>query len=1082
MSGLFGGGNSGGGNQPTPVSSLFLQSSTRGNPIPIAYGKPRLSPNLIWYGDLIATAHEQQQQSGKGGSGAPSTITYTYTASLVFALCEGAVNGITRIWRDKELFSGVTVALATATVQNEYYRDYDASPIAVANQAAWVADLGVTCPSGEYDPYTLRPGIDYTVSNGVYTFSNFFSSAIYISYTYLVSGEYTLDACGQLGLTYVPGTYSQSAIGWLASTHPSQSLAYRGTALVAGSNYALLADAHLQNHSFEIDTQTGYGGSIRDANPKDVFLDLLTNPYYGCAFPADRLGNLSSFSNYCVANNIFISPVYATKQAAKNMLLQLLTITNSGVVYSDGMLKVAPLGDVAASANGINFTPNITPVYDLTDDDFIGNSSADPVTVTRTANADAFNHVQVQFCSRANNYNNDIAEAKDDANIALYGLRTMPPLQMPEICDVAAARAVAQIQLQRALYIRNTFSFTLGWRFALLEPLDLVTLTDSGLGLNKAPVRILSIEETGDGEFHIIAEEFPTNVLNAAAYSTQPSLGFTSQFNVTAPNVGTPILFEPPDQVVNDLELWAAVPGSGNYGGCTVYVSYDGQTYKSVGRVQGSARAGVLTGPLASISGIDTVSTLGVNLEQSLATLMSGTSDDAVNNRTLCYVDGELVSYATATLTYPNRYNLTYLNRGAFGSPVSAHTANSPFARLDSFIFKYPFDINDIGRTIFIKFQSFNQYGGGVQDLATLQPYSYTFKGTALNSPLPSVTNLTSNFQAGITNIIWDPVTDFRTPIDYEVRIGPSWAASRVVARTPINSLAAIGDGTYWIAAHYKAPSGVEAYSATPQSLVISGAILVKNVIAAFDQAALGWPGTTTAPAALVAGNIQTTGAGNILADVNYLTDPSVLWNGGVSLLQGIYTIPTSERVNIGRVAACTVVMNLAGFAQSILDNYLAYNDLLNVTDLLGSYLGPLISLQPQIRTAPASGVFGAWQNYVPGQYSAQYFDGRVLVSTTDPQVFAVLSSFIFTVDVPDRIDTGNNVAVGTSATTINFSTPFNGGPGASAVPLVQPVILNAQQGDCMVLSSTTLGGFIVQVLNGGVGVARNINWTAQGY
>jgi hypothetical protein len=49
-------------------------------------------------------------------------------------------------------------------------------------------------------------------------------------------------------------------------------------------------------------------------------------------------------------------------------------------------------------------------------------------------------------------------------------------------------------------------------------------------------------------------------------------------------------------------------------------------------------------------------------------------------------------------------------------------------------------------------------------------------------------------------------------------------------------------------------------------------------------------------------------------------------------------------------------------------------------------------------------------------------------------------------------------------------------------MPHVQVTILNAQAGDLVILSSVTLAHCTVQVVNGGVGVARSCNILAQGY
>lgn len=75
--------------------------------------------------------------------------------------------------------------------------------------------------------------------------------------------------------------------------------------------------------------------------------------------------------------------------------------------------------------------------------------------------------------------------------------------------------------------------------------------------------------------------------------------------------------------------------------------------YVQAGTIYGPARMGVLTANLATYSGSqpDNTNTLTVDLSESEGVLSSGTSlSDAENGRTLCFVDGELISYVTATL------------------------------------------------------------------------------------------------------------------------------------------------------------------------------------------------------------------------------------------------------------------------------------------------------------------------------------------------------------------------------------------------------------------------------------------------
>ena len=66
-----------------------------------------------------------------------------------------------------------------------------------------------------------------------------------------------------------------------------------------------------------------------------------------------------------------------------------------------------------------------------------------------------------------------------------------------------------QLQLQRKAYVRNRYKFKLGWRYSLLEPMDIVLLNDAALGLSGAAVRIVQIDEDDNGELTVTAEEIP---------------------------------------------------------------------------------------------------------------------------------------------------------------------------------------------------------------------------------------------------------------------------------------------------------------------------------------------------------------------------------------------------------------------------------------------------------------------------------------------------------------------------------------------------------------------------------------------
>ncbi|MGC2695022.1 MAG: phage tail protein [Candidatus Angelobacter sp.] len=314
--------------------------------------------------------------------------------------------------------------------------------------------------------------------------------------------------------------------------------------------------------------------------------------------PQVPLGDLTQYSNYCVANGLFLSPVLDAQKSAADWAQEILDVTNSAAVWSEGVLKIVPYGDTTAVGNGATFLPSTSPVYDLSSNDLLA-----AVTVKRPSIADVMNSVSVEFLNRANDYNVEIAEDKDDAMIAVYGLRKDSPKQAHSITTSAVAKQVANFLRKRQVEIRATYTITLGWQFNLLEPMDLVTLTVPELGYNKKPVRITAVRENDNGQLEIDAEDFPFGTASPTLYPQQGPGGFVPQANADPGNVNTPIVFEAPFLLSRSgqHEIWIALAGpSPNWGGCHVWVSQDNTEYHQIGQTFGAARMGVLAGTAVS--------------------------------------------------------------------------------------------------------------------------------------------------------------------------------------------------------------------------------------------------------------------------------------------------------------------------------------------------------------------------------------------------------------------------------------------------------------------------------------------------
>jgi len=669
-------------------TGLQIQTAVNTLPIPIVWGMSKLAPNVVWYNNF----QTQESGGGKGSNGGKGglfgssngVVSYTYSAAVLLALCEGPIAGINQVWKNQS----------------------------------------------------------------VYTLSG-------------------------LGLSLFAGATPQTIWSYLSTAYPAQALAYQGSAYVCASDYSLGDAATLDNHNFEVRgiyygsgygqlqynssgaVGTGAGYAFVDADPALVVSDFLTNAQYGVGFPQASIdatslfsasgGGDASYQTYCRAVGLALSPALTDQEQASSVLGRWLQLTNTAAVWSGGLLRFIPYGDGAVSGNGITFNPNVTPIYNLGDDDFKVENNEDPLQVTRSDPYEAYNVWRLEIAERDNAYNLTSVEARDQNAIELYGMRIAPTVTAHEICDQNVGLISGQLILQRAVYIRNTYKFRLSWEYCLLDPMDLVTVTDAILGLADAAIRITEIEEDENGFLSVTAEEFPLGVATATRYATQAVTNNPINRGVAADPVNTPIIFEPPASLVGaSAQVWIAASGGAagvadpNWGGANVWLSTDGSSYTQVGSIVGPAPQGVLTAALPSYSGVnpDAIDTLAVNMAESGRALTGATLLDAQLGNTICIVDSELISFETATLTSVNAYAVSSLYRGLYGTAIASHASGAGFARLDSTIFKYDLPSQYVGKTLYIKLQSFNVFGGGLQNIATCTAYVYVPTGVAIDHPV----------------------------------------------------------------------------------------------------------------------------------------------------------------------------------------------------------------------------------------------------------------------------------------------------------------------------------------------------------
>lgn len=843
----------------------------------------------------------------------------------------------------------------------------------------------------------------------------------------------TAASLADYNLTEFSGAYGQGTWGYMDSLHPGESLDYRGLAYLAAGPMPLGSSDSLPSLTFEVafNISTAYAG-VPDADPSAAIADYLTNANYGAGFPSAFLGDLSLYRSYCLAAGLVVSDALTDQKAANTYLADLLAATNAEFVWASGLLTIVPYGDAGPIAgNGYSYTPPSVPLFSLGDDDFMKNSGTssigvsaytndDPVICVQKRRSDALNDVKVEYLDRTNAYNPTIVEAKDDASITAWGLRPSDVNAWHFFALASAATMSAQLQLARQ-QVLNQYTFTLDQRYIVLDPMDLIEISDAALGLVNAPVRIIEITENQeDSSLTFVVEDYFQQTTVIPAYGSQANAGFSKDINFAPGPVNAPLIFEPPvDLTGGALQVMIAASGSSPslWGGCQVWISTDGATFRQIGVIEGAARQGVLAAPLPLGADPDLADTLTVDLTMSAGQLISGTQADADGDVTACWVandaaGGEVVSYETATLTGASHYALTYLRRGQYATRIAAHAAGDGFARLDSAIFTYDYPSTLIGQTITVKLVGFNLYGGGLEDISTVTPYTYTILGPP--AP-PDVTGFMVSQNGNVVAFSWTPLTGVFGLKGYDIGYAPagtsSWASFTMLTESAAGTEmtnAEVPPGSWVFGIRARDLAGhLSAEIATFDLTVIHEA---GQAISAVEQAP-DWPGAVS----------------------GFAKHPS-----GVLVPLDQYVC--SHYTNYSDVTA-TVPNPVASATYTAPEVDTGYNDSLRVYSTLsasplptetGPVAGTGFAIDTWLTGASDPNSFSAWTiDYV----TMRYLRGQLTYAPV-PGSVGFVTEFTPIIDSAPTTETVATVAVSPGGTAVTFPAPFHIPPDITVSPV----------------------------------------------
>ena len=131
-----------------------------------------------------------------------------------------------------------------------------------------------------------------------------------------------------------------------------------------------------------------------------------------------------------------------------------------------------------------------------------------------------------------------------------------------------------------------------------------------------------------------------------------------------------------------------------------------------------------------------------------------------------------------------------------------------------------------------------------------------------------------------------------------------------------------------------------------------------------------------------------------------------------------------------------------------------------------------------EIATSDDNSTYTAFQNFVIGNYTARYFKFRVILTSTDLASTPVVEEVSVTIDMEDRIFSGNDITSGAGAKTVTFTNPYKTDNYAVGI-----TGQGMATGDFFLVDTKTIAGFNVTFKNSsGTSVSKVFDYIAKGY
>jgi len=421
---------------------------------------------------------------------------------------------------------------------------------------------------------------------------------------------------------------------------------------------------------------------------------------------------------------------------------------------------------------------------------------------------------------------------------------------------------------------------------------------------------------------------------------------------------------------------------------------------------------------------------------------------------------------------------------------------------------RYEVEARKAGDSIYV---NMGQASGGRFELLNVQDgATYTVRARTINSlgvrsdwhsvshqvvgktaPPSDVTGLTGNLIGNQYLLTWDQVPDLDLSY-YRVRFAAADGVTTYqnsislvpkVARPATSVLVPARNGTYFV----KAVDKLGLASESPATIVLDSNINdveSLNVVETISEHP-DFPGTTDDVVEIDEDHrlVLDTDLSFDSAPGNF-DDATGLFDGGSGNIdaEGFYYF--ADSIDLGAVYTSRIT---ATIKQVRLD-YVALFDSTSglFDDRPGDFDGDVNAFddtdaQIQFRATeddPTGGpTWTAWQNFQVSDVRAWGIEFRCRMTTTDDQATPAVSHLSVAVDMPDRVESGNDITTTAAPYSVTFSTPFK------ATPAIGIGAQDLGQSEWYEITSKSRTGFTIEFKQtGGSSVARTFDYVAKGY